>query len=150
MIDSFYNLGLNAIATSWWRDGVWLVIWNLLKIVLLLAPLMGAVAYLTLWERKLLGWMQVRHGPNRVGPMGLLQPIADANLPTKELIQPSAAAKGLFVLGPIMAIMPALAAWVAIPFWTRNHSGQCKCWSSCNFGYHFYRSLWRNYCRMGF
>lgn len=117
MIDSFYNWGLNAITTFWWRDGIWLVIWNLLKIVLLLAPLMGAVAYLTLWERKLLGWMQVRHGPNRVGPMGLLQPIADAlKLLTKELIQPSAAAKGLFVLGPIMAIMPALAAWVAIPF----------------------------------
>lgn len=117
MIDSFYNWGLNAITAFWWRDGIWLVIWNLLKIILLLAPLMGAVAYLTLWERKLLGWIQVRHGPNRVGPMGLLQPIADAlKLLTKELIQPSAAAKGLFVLGPIMAIMPALAAWVAIPF----------------------------------
>lgn len=117
MIDTLYNWGLNAVVTSWWTDGVWPVIWNLLKIVVLLAPLMAAVAYLTLWERKLLGWMQVRHGPNRVGPMGLLQPIADAlKLLTKELIQPSAAAKGLFVLGPIMAIMPALAAWVAIPF----------------------------------
>jgi NADH-quinone oxidoreductase subunit H len=117
MIDTLYSWGLNAIAASWWGNGVWPVIWNLLKIILLLAPLMAAVAYLTLWERKLLGWMQVRHGPNRVGPMGLLQPIADAlKLLTKELIQPSAAAKGLFVLGPIMAIMPALAAWVAIPF----------------------------------
>ena len=75
------------------------------------------MAYLTLWERKLLAFMQVRLGPNRVGPMGLLQPIADAvKLLTKEIIQPSAAAKGLFVLGPIMAIMPALAAWVAVPF----------------------------------
>lgn len=117
MIDTLYNWGLNVVVASWWSNGVWPVIWNLLKIVALLAPLMGAVAYLTLWERKLLGWMQVRHGPNRVGPMGLLQPIADAvKLLTKELIQPSAAAKGLFVLGPIMAIMPALAAWVAIPF----------------------------------
>ncbi|MDP3132838.1 MAG: NADH-quinone oxidoreductase subunit H, partial [Burkholderiaceae bacterium] len=117
MIDSIYNGGLGLVAASWWTGAAWPVLWILLKIVVLLAPLMGAVAYLTLWERKLLAWMQVRLGPNRVGPMGLLQPIADAvKLLTKELIQPSAAAKGLFVLGPVMAIMPALAAWVAIPF----------------------------------
>ena len=117
MIDAFYNFGLGLLNASWWKAAGWPVIWNLLKIILVLAPLMGAVAYATLWERKLLGWIQVRHGPNRVGPMGLLQPIADAlKLLTKEIISPSAASSGLFRLGPIMAIMPALAAWVAIPF----------------------------------
>jgi NADH-quinone oxidoreductase subunit H len=78
---------------------------------------MGAVAYLTLWERKFLGWMQVRVGPNRVGPLGLLQPIADAlKLLTKEILVPAAANKGLFFIGPILTIMPALAAWAVVPF----------------------------------
>ncbi|HPR42694.1 NADH-quinone oxidoreductase subunit NuoH [Ottowia sp.] len=117
MIDAFYNGALHLSANPWWTGIIWPVIWNLIKIVVVLLPLMGAVAYLTLWERKLLGWMQVRHGPNRVGPGGLLQPIADAvKLLTKEIIQPTASAKGLFLLGPLMAIMPALAAWVVIPF----------------------------------
>ena len=117
MIDAIYNAGLNLLSFGWWTGIVWPVLWILIKIVCILAPLMGAVAYLTLWERKLLGFMQVRHGPNRVGPFGLLQPIADAlKLLTKEIIQPTAANKGLFFIGPAMAIMPALAAWVVIPF----------------------------------
>lgn len=117
MIDAFYAWGLARLDASWWTVGGWPVIWALIKIVCVLVPLMGAVAYATLWERKLLGWIQVRHGPNRVGPLGLLQPIADAvKLLTKEIISPSAASQGLFRLGPIMAIMPALAAWVVIPF----------------------------------
>ncbi len=117
MIDAIYYAGLHLLAASWWTDNAWPVIWNLIKIIVLVLPLMGAVAYLTLWERKLIGWIQIRVGPNRVGPLGLLQPIADAlKLLTKEILIPTAANKGLFLLGPIMTIMPALAAWAVIPF----------------------------------
>jgi NADH-quinone oxidoreductase subunit H len=95
----------------------WLVVWSLIKIIAVLIPLMLSVAYLTLWERKAIGWTQIRPGPNRTGPFGLLQPIADAvKLVFKEIIRPTAANKGLFFLGPVMTIMPALAAWAVIPF----------------------------------
>jgi NADH-quinone oxidoreductase subunit H len=95
----------------------WPLVWTLAKIVAIVLPLMLGVAYLTLAERKIIGYMQVRIGPNRVGPLGLLQPIADAiKLLFKEIIIPSGANKLLFVLAPVMAIMPALAAWAVIPF----------------------------------
>ena len=117
MIDALHDFGLHLFAGQWWVHAAWPIVWTLLKIIAIIAPLMIAVAYTTLWERKLLGWMQARHGPNRVGPWGLLQPAADGiKLLTKEIIQPTASAKGLFIMGPLMAIMPALAAWSAIPF----------------------------------
>jgi NADH-quinone oxidoreductase subunit H len=95
----------------------WPLVWNLAKIIVVVLPIMGCVAYLTLWERKLIGWMHVRLGPNRVGPAGLLQPIADAlKLLLKEIIIPAKASKALFVIAPVMTIMPALAAWVVVPF----------------------------------
>ncbi|MGE3928476.1 MAG: NADH-quinone oxidoreductase subunit NuoH [Lautropia sp.] len=97
--------------------GAWPVVWNLIKIVAVVAPLMACVAYLTLWERRLIGFMHLRLGPNRVGPFGLLQPLADAfKLMTKEIILPTQASRLLFVLAPVMTIMPSLAAWVVIPF----------------------------------
>jgi NADH-quinone oxidoreductase subunit H len=95
----------------------WPAVWTLAKIVAIVVPLMLSMAYLTLLERKVIGWMQVRIGPNRVGPIGLLQPIADGlKLLVKEVIIPAGASKFLFVLAPIMSMMPALAAWAVIPF----------------------------------
>jgi NADH-quinone oxidoreductase subunit H len=117
MIDAIHGFGQGLIVAPWWGTMAWPVIWNLIKIILVVLPIMGLVAYLTLWERKAIGWMQIRIGPNRVGPLGLLQPIADAlKLLTKEIIVPAAANKSLFFIGPIMTIMPALAAWAVVPF----------------------------------
>jgi NADH-quinone oxidoreductase subunit H len=95
----------------------WPVVWSLLRILVVVLPLLACVAYLTFWERKLIGFIQLRIGPNRVGPGGFLQPIADAiKLLFKEVITPARANPGLYILGPVMTIMPALAAWVVIPF----------------------------------
>jgi NADH-quinone oxidoreductase subunit H len=111
MIETLYTSGASLLG------GLWPLVWSLLKIVAVILPLLGCVAYLTLWERKAIGWSQIRPGPNRVGPYGLLTPIADAvKLIFKEIIVPTAANRGLFFLGPIMTIMPALAAWAVVPF----------------------------------
>jgi len=111
MIDTFNAWGAANVGY------VWPFVWTMIKIMCVLLPLMGLVAYATLWERKLIGWIQIRIGPNRVGPAGLLQPIADAlKLLFKEIVVPTKAVGFLFVLGPIMTIMPALAAWSVVPF----------------------------------
>jgi len=89
----------------------------LAKVLIIVMPLMLGVAYLTYAERKIIGYMQLRIGPNRVGPRGWLQPIADAlKLLMKEVIVPARSNHYLFVIAPTLAIAPALAAWAVIPF----------------------------------
>ncbi len=96
---------------------VWMVLWTLVKILVIAVPVILCVAYLTYWERKMIGAMHVRLGPNRVGFKGLLQPFADVfKLLTKEVIVPSQANKILFILAPVVTLMPALAAWAVVPF----------------------------------
>lgn len=90
---------------------------NIAKILLIVVPLMLAVAYLTYFERKVIGYIQTRIGPNRVGPWGLLQPIADGlKLLMKEVIFPARSNLYLFLVAPVLAIGPALAAWAVMPF----------------------------------
>jgi NADH-quinone oxidoreductase subunit H len=110
-----------AISQNWfgavWGPMIFTLVKDLLLIVAIVLPLMLCVAYLTYAERKIIGYMQIRIGPNRVGPKGWLQPIADAlKLMFKEIIIPSGANKFLFLLAPVLAIAPALAAWAVIPF----------------------------------
>jgi len=117
MSDWLFSLGQTLIDASWWVEMAWPLIWALLKVTVVLMIVLGAVTYATLWERKLLGWVQIRLGPNRVGPWGLLQPIADAlKLMTKEIVRPAASDKALFFLGPVLTVAPALAAWAVVPF----------------------------------
>jgi NADH-quinone oxidoreductase subunit H len=93
------------------------LLWIVVKSLCIILPLFGAVAYLTFAERKIIGYMQARLGPNRVGPKGWLQPIADmVKMFLKEIIIPTNANKYLFLLAPIFALAPALAAWAVIPF----------------------------------
>lgn len=93
------------------------IIWIIIKIFIIVLPLLGAVAYLTFAERKVIGYIQSRIGPNRVGIVGLAQPLADIlKLFIKEIIVPTPSSKYLFVIAPILSIAPSLTAWAVIPF----------------------------------
>jgi NADH-quinone oxidoreductase subunit H len=121
---SWFSLRMEWLQTrpeAWfgpmWGPAVYETVTSLAFILAITVPLMLCVAYLTLWERKLIGWIQIRIGPNRVGPLGLLQPVADGiKLLFKEIILPGNANKGLFLLAPVAMLVPALAAWAVVPF----------------------------------
>ncbi|WP_045727181.1 MULTISPECIES: NADH-quinone oxidoreductase subunit NuoH [unclassified Xanthomonas] len=100
-------LGLGALGV---------VLWIVLKILLIAVPVITAVAFYVVWERKLIGWMHVRHGPMYVG-MGIFQAFADVfKLLFKEIIQPSSSHKAMFVIAPLITLAPAFAAWAVVPF----------------------------------
>ena len=110
---------MDWLAQVWFSTPAWfqVSVISVLKIVAILIPLILAVAYFTFAERKLIGYMQIRIGPNRVGPRGWLQPIADVvKLLFKEALVPSNSNRFLFLLAPVLALTPALAAWAVIPF----------------------------------
>ena len=109
--------GAGWIDALWWRAYAWPLLETVFYILCITLPVVLSVAYLTLAERKVIGWMQLRKGPNVVGPLGLLQPIADgAKLFLKETIIPSGANPALFVLAPMLTFILALVAWAVIPF----------------------------------
>jgi len=100
-----------------WNAWLWPLLWIVIKILVIVVPLLIAVAYLTYAERKVIGAMQIRKGPNVVGPFGLLQPMADGiKLFLKETIIPTSANKGVFLLAPCVTFLLSLIAWAVIPF----------------------------------
>jgi len=109
---------LTTFLNGFLPEGLTTLIVILLKIIAVLLPLILAVAYTTFAERKIIGYMQVRMGPNRVGPKGWLQPIADTvKLMFKEIVSPTKASTVVFFVAPMLALAPALAVWAVIPFW---------------------------------
>ncbi len=100
-----------------WNDTLWPLLWIVIKILIIVVPLLISVAYLTYWERKIISAMQLRRGPNVVGPFGLLQPFADGmKLFFKETVIPSGANRTVFIAAPILTFLLALVAWAVIPF----------------------------------
>ena len=100
-----------------WLDQLLYMVILLLKIIAIVVPLILAVAYYTYFERKVIGYMQIRRGPNRIGPLGLAQPFADVfKLLLKEIVLPANSNKFLFLLAPILSLAPAFAAWAVVPF----------------------------------
>lgn len=92
------------------------LLWTVLKILLIAVPVIVTVAFYVVWERKLIGWMHVRHGPMYVG-MGIFQAFADVfKLLFKEILQPSSSHKAMFIIAPLLTLAPAFAAWSVVPF----------------------------------
>jgi NADH-quinone oxidoreductase subunit H len=114
-----YLDALNSLGADLWAmlpPFVQFVITTVLKIIVVLVPLILGVAYFTYWERRILGWIQARIGPNRVGWKGLLQPFADLiKMLLKEVVVPANANRFLFLAAPIIALIPALSVWAAVP-----------------------------------
>ncbi|MCQ9328959.1 NADH-quinone oxidoreductase subunit NuoH [Pelistega suis] len=108
---------LNTWGTELLGETAWLIIWSIVKILVIALPIIICVAFLTLWERRMIGYMHIRRGPNRVGPGGILQPFADVlKLLTKEVIVPTKSNKILYIVAPILTLVPALVAWAVVPF----------------------------------
>lgn len=109
------QLGRDTFGETW--PDIVTAVWTLVKVILIVGPLLLIVAYVTYAERRVIGAIQVRIGPNRVGPLGLFQPLADGlKVLLKEIVIPERADKVVFLLAPVFAFAPALLAWSVVPF----------------------------------